>query len=360
MAETPNQPDSNDSHDRGLFDLPDFGALARRFAAWCGSNPLGCVMLVLTLGFLGYYYFGIRAYLSLSMTPAQWIAASWIPANDQEHCVAIIPLALLLFTLRWRDLESAPKQPSNLGLVWILGGVFAMIAGVRCVEGRYSIIALPMLCYGSAMFLFGRHVARIVLFPCAFLLFMVPIGGLVQGTAQLQGLTATFVSGLSSLVGVPTHTEGAKLFSSNGKFEPLEVAGGCSGIRSLMAMMMLAALYGYFVMRTPLRGFILFGCSLFFALFGNLVRVFSVVLVARFAGNQTAHSYHDWSGFVFFPFAVLAMVGVGNILNREWKFAGKPQPTGVKTDGAPIAETGEKPSSPSQPAPPKPQATYDY
>lgn len=360
MADEPNQTAPTESQDRGLFDLPDFGALARGFLQWCRANPVGCVLLLLTLGFLGYYYFGIKAFLSLSQTPAQWMASTWNSANDQEHCVAIIPLAIFLLLSRWRDLAAAPKVPSNTGIVWIAAGVFAMVAAIRCVEGRYSIIALPMLCYGSAMFLFGKQVARIALFPSAFLLFMVPIGGLVQGTAQLQGLTATFAAGLSSLIGIPTHTQGAMLISSNGKFEPMEVAGGCSGIRSLMAMMMLSALYAYYVMRTPFRGFLLFGCSLFFALIGNLVRVFSVVLVARFMGNQTANSYHDWSGFVFFPVAVLAMVGVGNLLNRDWKILAPPE---REPAPSPAASESPTPTSSAETAPhqpPKPQATYDY
>jgi len=194
----------------------------------------------------------------------------------------------------------------------------AFVAGVRCVEGRYTIFALPPLFYGAAMFLFGKQVARIVLFPCVFLLFMTPIGGVVQGTAALQAKTASAIQFLCGVFGMPINTVGAKIHSANGSFAPLEVAGGCSGIRSLMAMMTLAALYSYFVMRGIVRGMMLFACSLLFAVIGNFARVFTVVLVAQFIGSKAATSYHDLSGFVFFPVAVLAMVAVGNVLNRDW------------------------------------------
>ena len=100
----------------------------------------------------------------------------------------------------------------------------------------------------------------------------------------------------------------------------MEIAGGCSGIRSLMAMSTLAALYAYFNACGPIRGLLLFGSSLLFAVLGNFARVFSVVLFARFLDAKTATGlYHDYSGLVFFPVAVIAMVGFGNVLNRDWR-----------------------------------------
>jgi exosortase len=305
--------------DRGFFDLPDFGAVGRGFMDWCRRKPAAVTLLVATLGVIGYFYFGVKAFLSLGQTSAQWIAASWNAENDQEHCWAIIPISVFLVLLRWRDLRDAPKEPSNSGLWFIGAGIVAFVVGIRCVEARYTIFALPLLCYGMARYLFGTAVARIVLFPCVFLLFMTPLGQVVQGTAGLQSRTAAVIHGLSSLLGIPIYVEGAKIISLDGRFEPLEVAGGCSGIRSLMAMLTLSALYAYFVMRTPMRGMILFGLSLVFAVVGNFARVFSVVLFARFIDPKTATGlYHDYSGFVFFPVAVLAMVGVGNLLNRDW------------------------------------------
>jgi exosortase len=356
MSEDPKLNDPPAHEERGFFDLPDFGALARGFGAWCRENPAGVAMLILLSGLLGYYYFGVKAFLSLSQTPAQWMAAGWNEGNDQQHCVAVIPIAIFLALLRWRDLQAAPKAPSNAGLWWIGAGVFAMVAAVRCVEGRYAIVALSLLSFGSAMFLFGRQVARIVTFPCAFLLFMIPIGEVVQGTAELQSKTAKLIATLCSAAGIPIHTSGVQLISGDGKFETLEVAGGCSGIRSFMAMTMLAALYGYFVMRTPVRGFILFGCSLFFALIGNFVRVFSVVLVARFIGPGAANAYHDWSGFVFFPVAVLAMVAVGNLINRDWNRQSNP----AGTRGGDVAELRKDAPGEPKTEPPKNRASYDY
>jgi exosortase/archaeosortase family protein len=107
----------------------------------------------------------------------------------------------------------------------------------------------------------------------------------------------------------------------DGSFQ-FEVAGGCSGIRSLTAMTMLAALYVHFTQRELWKKVVIFAGSLVFALIGNLVRIFTVVLFARFISPDLAAGlYHDYSGFIFFPIAVGAMVGFSNLLNRDWSKA---------------------------------------
>jgi exosortase len=361
--------------DRGYFDLPDFAALGRDFVGWCRRNPLQLLLLVATLAVVAYFYFGVKAFLSLSQTAAQWMASGWNSENDQQHCWAILPVSIFLVLLRWRDLQAAPKAPSNSGLWFISAGILGFIVGVRCVEARYTIFALPLLCYGFARYLFGAAVARIVLFPCVFLLFMTPFGAIVQSTAQLQSKTAAVIHGLSTVLGIPISVEGARITSLDHRFEPLEVAGGCSGIRSLMAMLTLAALYAYFVMRGPVRGLVLFGFSIVFAVLGNFARVFSVVLFARFIDPKTATGlYHDYSGFVFFPVAVLAMVGVGNLLNRDWPAiwqgwtAPKAPPVvlGAERATPTLASASAHPEgTPSvdaavAPKAPEPPKTYDY
>jgi len=353
--------------DRGFFDFPDFGALGRDFLSWCRRNPAPLVLLLVVLSVIGYFYFGVKAFLSLSQTAAEWTAASWNYENDQQHCWAIIPVSIFLVLLRWRDLRAAPKAPANSGLWFIAAGIALFVIGVRCVEARDTIFALPLLCYGITRYLFGAAVARIVLFPCAFLLFMTPFGQVVQGTAGLQSKTAAVIHGLSSFLGIPIYVEGARIVSLDGRFEPLEVAGGCSGIRSLMAMLTLSALYAYFVMRTPVRGIILFCLSIVFAVLGNFARVFSVVLFARFIDPKTATGlYHDYSGFVFFPVAVLAMVAVGNVLNRDWPgvlrrwTAPTASPiTATIISSDPVARTAD--AEPVLPAKtPEPPKAYDY
>ena len=306
--------------DRTAFDLADVPRLLGALFRWCRGNPAQALLLAALAGVIGYAYFGIHAFMGAKISAAIWIAGGWTAENDQQHCWGIIPVAVALVFFRWREIAELPKRGENSGLWFVGAGVLLFIAGVRCTEARYTIFALPLLFYGAVHFLFGKHVSRAVLFPCIFLLFMTPIGGVVQSTVPLQVLTAKAISALSAVFGIPILVDGSNISSPGGHFPPMEIAGGCSGIRSLMAMSALAALYAYFTSRGPVRGFVLFGGSLLFAVLGNFARVFSVVLFARYLDPKTATGlYHDYSGLVFFPVAVIAMVGFGNVLNRDWR-----------------------------------------
>jgi len=82
-----------------------------------------------------------------------------------------------------------------------------------------------------------------------------------------------------------------------------------------------------------------------------------VVLVAKFWNPEVAGGlYHEYSGFVFFPFAVLTMVAFGNLISRDWKSAG----SGIaKKLSAPDAVTPDEISAGSEQKPASP-ISYDY
>jgi exosortase len=208
--------------------------------------------------------------------------------------------------------------------------------------------------YGVAEYLGGRAVARIFIFPCLLMLFMIPIGGVIQGTVSLQLLASKTVGALCSLLGIHVQIVGTTIIVDG---NPFEVAGGCSGIRSLMAMTMLAALYVHFSQNETWKQFVIFGGSIVFALVGNVARLFTVVLVAKWYDPKIAGGlYHDYSGFVFFPIAVLAMVGFSNLLNHDWtrvqKQVGKTLAAPDTAPGGGAAKDEErKPASP---------ISYDY
>lgn len=321
------------------------------------ANPVATAIFAAVLLVVGVFYFAPKPFMLNSQSAGQWIAASWNEENDQVHCWAIIPIFFVLLYLKREQLWAAAKEPANSGIGWVAAGVVAYILSVRMLQPRLAIFALPMLAYGSVVYLWGKKVGRLFIFPCIFLLFMTPMGNVVQNTAGLQAKTATAIRVMSSICGIPIDVDGATIRSPDGRFEPMEVAGGCSGIRSLMAMLMLSALYAEFTMRTPAKKFALFCCAILFSLLGNFARVFSVVIFARFLDPKVATGlYHDWSGFIFFPVAVLAMVGTGNLLERDWsgvkawlsQWFGKQPPK----PGGPVAPTGD--------APKKGPISYDY
>lgn len=335
---------------------------------WCLKNPINLLLLAGIAATLGYFYGFYPVFLNGIESTARWTWNAWNEENDLEHGWMILPASLFMVWWHRHELAAAPKKPSWMGLGVVVFGILTFVFAVRTLQGRFAILSFPILAYGTVYFLWGKATARIIFFPCLFLLFMVPMGFLVSRTVALQTLAASVAAKLSGLLGIAVEADGARLKALDGSFQ-FEVNGGCSGIRSLTAMMMLAALYVHFTQKEVWKQLLIFASSLFFALLGNLARIFSVVLFARFISVKVAAGiYHDWSGFIFFPIAVSSMIAFANLLNRDWKaklgeWFQEDQPSTPATSNAPSSRTSQPPStaaSPTAPSRPASPISYDY
>jgi len=316
---------------------PTLGETMAGVTAWIRENPLATLLLAICGGLLVYFYGFYSVFMNGEQSTAVWAWKGWNDENDQVHCRFIAPIILFILWQRRGELTSIVKEPRLRGLAFVISGIVLFVLGVRCLQARLAIVSLPLVVYGSAEYLGGKAFARIFIFPCLLMLFMVPVGGVIQSTVTLQLLASKTVGALCALLGIHIQLIGTTINVDGHSFE---VAGGCSGIRSLMAMTMLAALYVYYALGRPWQQFVVFAGSIFFALIGNIARLFTVVLVAKFWSPEIAGGlYHDYSGFVFFPIAVLAMVGFGNLISRDWSQASARI---AKTLTAPDHETPRK------------------
>ena len=114
-------------------------------------------------------------------------------------------------------------------LGWLLGEV-ASVAVARQA-------GLILMLQGAVLTCLGREVARGLLFPLGYALFLIPVGA--ELVPAMQTLTASMVTGLLALTGVPAHLEGVFITTPVGYFE---VAEACAGVRFLVAMAAFGAL----------------------------------------------------------------------------------------------------------------------
>ena len=230
---------------------------------------------------------------------------------------------------------------------------------------------IPFLLYGIGLYLWGKAVGKIILFPCAFLLFMVPLGAITDATFRLQFLVTGTVGVLSHLIGVGIQAVGTTLTATDHSFN-FEIAEGCSGIRSLMAMVMITAAYVHLTQDRLWKKVVVFGASVVFAIIGNTGRVFSIILVAKFVNKDLAAGlYHDYSSWIFFAVAVSAMLGCDRLVNLDYaKYlkaiqeaaeAGESEETTVEEPDPVSDESG--PAEPHETKPGEPHSEvrrYDY
>ena len=171
----------------------------------------------------------------------------WGHDDNYSHGFLIVPIALYFAWERRERLLEAPPRPSLLGLVVVLGSV--VDADRR--RARRRAVPDPHLDHrrdrpAAILFVLGWQHLRVLAFPLAFLLLMIPIPAIIfnQIAFPLQLLASRF--GETTLQAVRRSRCCAKATSSSWPTRTLEVAEACSGIRSLISLLTLGIVYGYF------------------------------------------------------------------------------------------------------------------
>ena len=244
-----------------------------------------------------------------------WAWKHWLPNLNQEHGKLVIPIALGLVWYHRNKLKAAIKEPSNWGLAFLVAGILLVLLGTRALQPRITLLSIPVLIFGVVLFLWGRQVARILAFPIAFLVFMIPVGALAQTSFRLQFLITNTVQAFSNLIGIKIYAVGTTLRAMNGAWG-FDIAEGCSGIRSLIAIIMLTAIYAHIFEKTWWKKLLLLACSVIFAVIANAGRILTIILIARLGYPELAGGiYHEYSGFISFPVALGAMFLCHKLLN---------------------------------------------
>jgi len=246
---------------------------------------------------------------------------AWIVDGNYSHGFLILPIAAYLVWERRDQLMTAPINPSWLGLGLIGGGLLVLMAGLWGSELFLSRIALLPVTAGIVLFLFGWRHLKILLFPIAFLFLMIPIPAIIfnQIAFPLQLLASKFGEWAIALVGIPVLREGNVLVLAN---TSLEVAEACSGIRSLVSLITLGIVYGYFTdPRTWVRVLIVIS-AIPVAIIANGARVAGTGMAAHWIGPEAAEGFlHEFSGWIVFIFAFVMILVIQKLIAR---FAPRP------------------------------------
>ncbi|MGL4400378.1 MAG: exosortase/archaeosortase family protein [Luteolibacter sp.] len=288
----------------------------RRADSYC-PGWLKWVVVLLSAGVVVWFYqFEARYGSGRGESAFRWIYSAWNPETDYEHGLLFPFLIAGLIIYRFKDLKAAAGRGSNWGLLSIFIGVVLYAAAFRTLQPRIAMGALPFILWGSAYYLWGWKVAKIVLFPLFFFWLAVPLPSFQQATTHLQLIATSMAYHGAALCGVETTVQGNMIAPVNGDWKPLEIAAGCSGIRSLMALLMISAAWAYVAKIALWKKILLFLSAFPLAILGNSLRVISIFVIAEYGNAEWARTtWHDWSGLLlFYPFSLLLLLVIHALL----------------------------------------------
>jgi exosortase len=231
----------------------------------------------------------------------------WSIDNNYSHGYLIIPLSLYFIYERRLKLLSLPKSPSNSGLILILISLALLIAGVLGSELFISRISILGIIAGGILFIWGMNYLKMLLFPIAFLILMIPIPAIIfnQISFPLQLLASKFAEFVLAACRIPVLREGNIIHLSN---TSLEVVEACSGIRSIISLLTLGIVYGYFMDRRAWYRILLCVMTIPIAIFANGIRVAGTGIATHFYGVRAAEGFfHTFSGWIIFLTAFIML-----------------------------------------------------
>ncbi len=289
-----------------------------------GGPRSGAFLLLAGLGLAiiaGFYTF-LKLYgLGGNQSNVQWWWSACNTETDYVHG-RFVPIAIVgLIFLARKQLAAAALKPNNWGIALVLVGCLFFFLSVRTLQPRVAIGALPFLILGASLFLCGWEVTKLLAFPVALIYFAIPLPGLNQATNQLQILATQTAFQLSSLLGANIEVAGNNINSADGSWPGFNIAEGCSGVRSLIALTLIAAIYAHLTQKALWKKVVLFAASVPLALIANGLRVTTIILIAEYwSADFAAKTYHNFSGFIFFPLGLAGLILLDLILNRRLPF----------------------------------------
>lgn len=242
---------------------------------------------------------------------------TWETNPNYSHGYLIPPVVAFLL---WRDRRrylAARERGSLFGLVLIglalLGHIVSIRAGVFMTQG-YSLV---LLLFGLSLFFSGRRATRTVWFPLGYLILMLPMPPYLMNVMafRLKVFAARAGSGIAAKLGIPLARSGMTIHIPAGS---LRIADPCSGLRSLIALVALGALFAYLSRGKTWKRLVLFASAVPLAVFANVIRIAVLCVVANIWGIDAALGFfHDFSGLLLFMIAFVGLVTVRKLLRCE-------------------------------------------
>jgi exosortase A len=231
----------------------------------------------------------------------------WLESDTFAHGMLIAPITLWLVWRQRALLSRLPIRPWYLALVAVMGcgavWLLADLAGVNALA-QFAIVGMVI---ATIAVIAGRAVAGALLFPLGFLLLMVPFGEFLLPVMMEH--TADFTVWAVRASGVPVYREGLHFVLPTGRWSVVEA---CSGLRYLIASVVLGTLYAYLNFQSTGRRLAFVAASIIVPILANWLRAYGIVMIGHLSGMQLATGVdHLVYGWAFFGVVMFALFWVG-------------------------------------------------
>ena len=253
------------------------------------------------------------------------IVAIWIRSETFTHGFVVVPICLWLVWRHRETIAATPARPWWPGLILVAAASAVwFVASVGDVVSARQ-FALAFMLQAAIVTVLGTRVARAAFFPLAFLLFAVPFGEIFVPT--LIEWTANFTVSALRWSGVPVYREANLFLIPSGAWSVVEA---CSGIRYIIASVMIGTIYAAVAYRSTRRRAMFMLAAILVPIVANWLRAYMIVMIGHLSNNRLAVGVdHIIYGWVFFGLVMLLLFWIGSF----WQEDTAPEPAAPLTAG---------------------------
>lgn len=274
--------------------------------------------------------------LMVLYVPTYWTLAHglWDTEENAHGPIVLIVSLFLVWQKREAFLTASPlDRPSSaqvaLGWALLITGLMAYALGRSQLIVLFEVGSQIPVIIGMLLITLGTRSVRVLWFPLFFLLFMIPLPGIIveATTGPLKQYISEIAEHVLYIAGYPIARSGVTL--TVGPYQLL-VADACSGLHSMFSLSAMGLLYLYLMQRTSVaRNLIIMAAILPIAFVANVVRVIVLVLVTYHLGDEAGQGFlHGFAGIMLFVIGLLFLFALDWALGFIFPDHRRPNHTG--------------------------------
>jgi len=227
----------------------------------------------------------------------------------------LIPFLVVgIFWWKRNELTALPLKLWWPGLLLLALALVLHIFGFLVQQPIVSIVALFAGIYALTGLAWGRGWLRRSMYPFFLFVFSIPLTAHLNFILfPLRLFVCWLVEIISHIVGIGILRQGTQLIDPSGTYQ-YEVAAACGGMRSLIAVFLLATVYGFATFRSPGKRVFLMALAVPFAVLGNVLRLLAIIVAAEMGGQTWGNYVHEGG-----PFGIISLLPyVPGIIGLLW------------------------------------------
>jgi exosortase A len=243
------------------------------------------------------------------------LVLTWYTSDDYSHGFFIVPICIYILWRKKNVLAKIPTKPSLWGLALVIFSLLLYLFAYFAEIVTMASFSMVLLLAGLVIYVYGFLMFKELIFELFLLLFMIPVPAQIYSklTIPLQLFVSKVSVDISSLLGLPIYREGNVIHLPG---QTLQVVQACSGLRSMISLLTLSAIFAYLTLKSNVLRTVLFFSGIPAAILVNIIRVLLMVLAFYYFNyDLTKGTTHTVFGMIIFILALIFIAIIKGVLS---------------------------------------------